>query len=147
MNNSDSAVTPVAATVTRPEHVFPTLTSGQVARMAAHGRLRRTTRGEVLVEVGDTAVPVFVVVRGELRRGRSEPRHAAWTVRTGVRLGATGWKPFGEARGVDVGTDGIARFDRSGMIRLVAGAPRRRHVLTLSSSDAGLRAYVFTFGP
>jgi hypothetical protein len=33
------------------------------------------------------------------------------------------------------------------MIRLVAGAPHRRHVLTLSSSDVGLRAYVFTFGP
>ena len=56
-------------------------------------------------------------------------------------------KPVGEARGVDVGTDGVARFDRSGMIRLVAGAPPRRHVLTLSSSDSGLRAYVFTFGP
>ena len=56
-------------------------------------------------------------------------------------------KPIGEARGMDVGPDGIARFDRPGMIRLVAGAPRRRHVLTLSSSDAGLRAYVFTFGP
>ena len=56
-------------------------------------------------------------------------------------------KPVGEARGVDVGADGVARFDRSGMIRLVAGAPRRRHVLTLSSSDVGLRAYVFTFGP
>jgi thiol-disulfide isomerase/thioredoxin len=55
--------------------------------------------------------------------------------------------PVGEARGMDVGTDGVARFDRSGMIRLVAGAPRRRHVLTLSSGDAGLRAYVFTFGP
>ena len=56
-------------------------------------------------------------------------------------------KPVGDARGVDVGTDGVARFDRSGMIRLVAAAPRRRHVLTLSSSDSGLRAYVFTFGP
>jgi hypothetical protein len=56
-------------------------------------------------------------------------------------------KSVGEARGMDVGTDGVARFDRSGMIRLVAGAPRRRHVLTLSSTDAGLRAYVFTFGP
>ena len=56
-------------------------------------------------------------------------------------------KPVGEARGMDVGADGVARFDRSGMIRLVAGASRRRHVLTLSSSDAGLRAYVFTFGP
>jgi thiol-disulfide isomerase/thioredoxin len=56
-------------------------------------------------------------------------------------------QPVGEARGMDVGTDGVARFDGSGIVRLVAGAPRRRHVLTLSSSDAGLRAYVFTFGP
>jgi thioredoxin family protein len=56
-------------------------------------------------------------------------------------------KPIGAARGVHVGADGVARFDRSGMIRLVAGAPRQRHVLTLSSRDAGLRAYVFTFGP
>jgi len=56
-------------------------------------------------------------------------------------------KPVGGAHGLDVGADGVARFDRSGMIRLVAGAPRRRHVLTLSSSDSGLRAYVFTFGP
>ena len=53
----------------------------------------------------------------------------------------------GDARGTDVGADGFARFDRSGMIRLVAGGPHRRHVLTLASSDAGLRAYVFTFGP
>src|SRR5262245_58009867 len=56
-------------------------------------------------------------------------------------------RAIGDARGMDVGTDGVARFDRSGMIRLVAGAPRRRHVLTLASSDSGLRAYVFTFGP
>ena len=56
-------------------------------------------------------------------------------------------KPVGDARGMDVGTDGVARFERSGMIRLVAGALPRRHVLTLSSSDSGLRAYVFTFGP
>jgi len=56
-------------------------------------------------------------------------------------------QPVGDARGMDVGTDGVARFDRSGMIRLVAGAPKGRHVLTLSSSDPGLRAYVFTFGP
>jgi hypothetical protein len=55
--------------------------------------------------------------------------------------------PVGNARGMDVGTDGVARVDRSGMIRLVSGASRRRHVLTLSSSDVGLRAYVFTFGP
>ena len=56
-------------------------------------------------------------------------------------------KPVGDARGADVGADGVARFDRSGMIRLVVGASRRRHVLTLVTSDPGVRAFAFTFGP
>jgi Thioredoxin like C-terminal domain/AhpC/TSA family len=56
-------------------------------------------------------------------------------------------KPIGDARGADVGADGVARFDRSGMIRLVVGAARRGHVLTLVTSDPGVRAYAFTFGP
>jgi hypothetical protein len=55
--------------------------------------------------------------------------------------------PVVETRGANVGTDGVARFDRSGMIRLVAGAPRAKHVLTLITSNPGVRAYVFTFGP
>jgi len=56
-------------------------------------------------------------------------------------------KPIGETRGADVGTDGVARFDRSGMLRLVTGASRQRHVLTLVATDPGLRAFVFTFAP
>ena len=56
-------------------------------------------------------------------------------------------KPVGEARGADVGPDGVARFDRAGMIRLLARAPRGNHVLTLIASDPGLRAYVITSGP
>ena len=56
-------------------------------------------------------------------------------------------KPVGEARGADVEPDGVTRFDRSGMLRLVARAPRGPHVLTLIASDPGLRAFVFTFGP
>jgi len=55
--------------------------------------------------------------------------------------------PVGLARGADVGSDSVARFDRSGMIRLIAGAPLKKHVLTLIASDPGVRAYVFTFGP
>ncbi len=56
-------------------------------------------------------------------------------------------QPVGETRGADVGPDGVARFDRSGMIRLVDHAQRTKHVLTLITSDPGVRAYVFTFGP
>ena len=56
-------------------------------------------------------------------------------------------KPVGDARGADVGADGVARFDRAGMIRLIAGAARGGHTLTLVLSDPGVRAFAFTFGP
>jgi hypothetical protein len=56
-------------------------------------------------------------------------------------------KPVGDARGADVGADGVARFDGARMFRLIAGASRRRHVLTLVTSDTGVRAFAFTFGP
>ncbi len=50
----------------RPEHVFPTLTPEQVARIAVHGRVRPIQRGEVLVQAGDRVVPFFVVASGQL---------------------------------------------------------------------------------
>jgi thiol-disulfide isomerase/thioredoxin len=56
-------------------------------------------------------------------------------------------KPVSDVRGADVGSDGVARFDGPRMIRLVAGAARRRHVLTLVTSDPGQRAFAFTIGP
>jgi thiol-disulfide isomerase/thioredoxin len=56
-------------------------------------------------------------------------------------------QPVAETRGADVGSDGVARFGRSGMIRLVSGAPRGKRVLTLLISDPGVRAFAFTFGP
>jgi thioredoxin reductase (NADPH) len=49
------------------ERLFPTLTSAQMARVAARGRRRTIARGEVLVEVGDKDVPFFVVVGGEIQ--------------------------------------------------------------------------------
>jgi thioredoxin reductase (NADPH) len=46
--------------------MFPTLTAAQIARIAAHGRVRSVQRGEVLVEAGDHVVPFFVVKAGHL---------------------------------------------------------------------------------
>ena len=60
-------LTPGAATVSRADRVFPTLTPQQVSRIATHGRRRSTTPGELLVEVGDKAVPFFVVLSGEVQ--------------------------------------------------------------------------------
>src|SRR6202163_4860498 len=50
----------------RVQQVFPTLTPAQIRRIATHGRMRVLHPGEVLVEQGDSAVPFFVVVSGEL---------------------------------------------------------------------------------
>jgi thioredoxin reductase (NADPH) len=50
----------------RVEQVFPTLTPAQIRRIATHGRMRVLHPGEVLVEQGDSAVPFFVVISGEL---------------------------------------------------------------------------------
>jgi thioredoxin reductase (NADPH) len=50
----------------RAEHVFPTLTPEQIARIAPHGRQRETRAGEVLVHAGDRVVPFFVVTAGQV---------------------------------------------------------------------------------
>ena len=68
MDTPDPAttLTPFPITVSRPERLFPKLTPAQLARFEAHGRRRSTTRGEVLVDVGDRIVPFFVVITGEI---------------------------------------------------------------------------------
>jgi thioredoxin reductase (NADPH) len=53
-------------TSTSIEKIFPKLTPAQIGRIEPHGRLRAVQRGEVLVEQGDTSVPFFVVIKGEL---------------------------------------------------------------------------------
>jgi thioredoxin reductase (NADPH) len=50
--------------VSRSEQVFPTLAPAQIARIAAHGRVRPVQSGEVLIEAGDPVVPFFVVTKG-----------------------------------------------------------------------------------
>jgi thioredoxin reductase (NADPH) len=48
------------------EKIFPKLTPDQISRIEAHGHIRAVQSGEVLVEQGDTSVPFFVVITGEL---------------------------------------------------------------------------------
>src|SRR6266404_6368936 len=58
---------PLPVQSSRPDHVFPTLSAAQIARIAPHGRVRSIQRGEVLVEAGDKVVPFFVVKAGEIQ--------------------------------------------------------------------------------
>jgi thioredoxin reductase (NADPH) len=50
----------------RLEHIFPKLTPAQISRIAPHGHTRTIQPGEVLVEQGDSTVPFFVLVSGEV---------------------------------------------------------------------------------
>lgn len=50
----------------RAERIFPTLTEAQMQRLASHGRPRSVRASEVLVELGDNEIPVFLVMSGEL---------------------------------------------------------------------------------
>jgi thioredoxin reductase (NADPH) len=50
----------------RNERAFPVLTPPQVQQLGAGGRRRAVTRGDVLLDVGDKTVPLFLVVSGEL---------------------------------------------------------------------------------
>jgi thioredoxin reductase (NADPH) len=73
MDTPDRSLTPLAAAVSRPERVFPTLTQAQITRIAPHGRRHPTTAGDVLVEVGQRPVPFFVVLSGEIQVLRPSP--------------------------------------------------------------------------
>jgi thioredoxin reductase (NADPH) len=53
-------------TSSRIEKIFPKLTPAQIDRIAAYGRTRSIQSGEVLIEQGDTSVPFFVVIKGEV---------------------------------------------------------------------------------
>jgi thioredoxin reductase (NADPH) len=57
--------TPITAT-SRVDHLFPTLTPGQVERIAAHGHPRHLDRDEVLIEPGEPIARFFVVRTGGL---------------------------------------------------------------------------------
>jgi thioredoxin reductase (NADPH) len=50
----------------RLEKIFPKLTPVQIDRISTYGHVRAIKPGEVLIEQGDTSVPFFVVITGEV---------------------------------------------------------------------------------
>ena len=87
------------------------------------GLLTRDMKARIAAAISGEIVVPFVAAETNLVMQPGQSGHAAVTV-------LLDGKPIVDARGTDVGADGVARFDRSGMIRLVAGVPQRRHVLT-----------------
>ncbi len=48
------------------DRIFPVLSATQLERIVSLGKRRTVTRGEVLVDAGQNAVPLFVVLSGEI---------------------------------------------------------------------------------
>jgi thioredoxin reductase (NADPH) len=91
------------------EHLFPTLTAEQMARLAARGRRRAIARGEVVVEIGEKNAPFLLVANGAIQVLR----------------------PSGDSEAVIV-THGPGQF--SGEANLITG---RRSMARIRASEAG----------
>jgi thioredoxin reductase (NADPH) len=63
---SETNSSPASVAAAPPDHMFPTLTPAQIARIGAHGRTRPLQDGEVLVEPGQQATRFFLVTAGRL---------------------------------------------------------------------------------
>ena len=65
-----------------PDEMFPVLTPEQQARVLSHGRIRKVTSGETLVELNQQPTKVFVVLQGRLEavriRDKTEEVFAVW---------------------------------------------------------------------
>ena len=93
------------AVASRLEHIFPTLTPEQVARIEAHGSVRPIRRGEVLVEEGAPVVPFFVVKKGQIEVVR--PARSGG----GRSFGVDGCSNSNQDQPVNLGSGGLRRPD------------------------------------
>jgi thioredoxin reductase (NADPH) len=136
----------------RTDQLFPTLNDDQLARIAAHGRRRRISAGEVLVRAGDPDVPCFVVISGQLdiyqREGGEEHRvaHPGPGQFTGEANMITGRRALFEIRARDAGE--VAQLERTQVSALMQLDPevggilmrafilRRVNLITTGTGDA-----------
>jgi thioredoxin reductase (NADPH) len=115
------------------DNVFPTLTAVQMARMAALGHRRRVARGETLVEVGDRAVPLFLVVSGEVQVLRPTDDGEELIVVhgpgqfSGEATTITGRRAIGRLRVAEPGE--IIEIHRDDFLRLVQADPELSEIL------------------
>src|SRR6186997_1680844 len=94
----------------RNQDVFPVLTAAQMARVAAHGRVRPLRAGDVLVQPGQLSVSFFLLRSGLLEIIR----------------------PDGPAREVIVATLSPGQF--TGEVNMISG---RRALFVIRARDAG----------
>jgi len=107
----------------RADEMVPTLTAAQIARIAAHGRLRQVQPGEVLVKAGDHTSHFYVVIKGqiELVRPTAETEEFVAIYGPGKFTGEvnllSGRRGFVEIRATEAGE--VIEVDRRDLLALV----------------------------
>ena len=107
----------------RDEHMFPTLTAAQIARIAAHGHMRKVQQGEVLVEPGVSTTRFFVVIAGQIEivqpSGATEEIVAVFRpgMFTGEVTMLSGRRGLAQIRAVESGE--VIEVDREQLLSLV----------------------------
>ena len=71
---TESQSTALPVTAEEEARMFPTLAPEHIAHIATHGIVRPITRGQVLIEAGDSTVPFFVVTSGKIEVIRPSDR-------------------------------------------------------------------------
>jgi thioredoxin reductase (NADPH) len=112
---------------------FPRLTQPQVARIAAQGRVRATSTGELLVRAGDRAPPFFVVLSGQVEITR--PDATADTLIVTYEAGQfsgemnllSGRRSLVQARVIQAGE--VIELDREHLLELVQRDPEIGEIL------------------
>jgi thioredoxin reductase (NADPH) len=112
---------------------FPRLTQQQVARIAAQGRVRATSTGELLVRAGDRAPRFFVVLSGqvEITRPDASGDTLIVTFEAGQFSGEmnllNGRRSLVQARVVEAGE--VIELDREHLLELVQRDPEIGEIL------------------
>jgi thioredoxin reductase (NADPH) len=123
VNAPDPLVPLVSTAPSQMERLLPTLTSAQIARIAARGRRRTVARGEVLVEVGDKNVPFFVVTSGEVHALRPSGASEILIIAlgpgqfTGEAILLTGRRAMGRLRASQSGD--VIQLEREQLLALI----------------------------
>jgi thioredoxin reductase (NADPH) len=105
------------------KEAFPILTPAQIARVAAHGRLRQVERGEVLIQAGERSARFFVVVAGQIEAVRfsGDSEDVIAIVEPGMFSGElnilSGRRSFGQIRASEASD--LIELDRDQLLALV----------------------------
>ena len=104
------------------EHVFPLLTAAQLGRVKSHGRVRPIAAGEILLQAGEPATRMFVVISGQIeaiRLGDVEQLVAVFGPRqfTGEMNTLSGRPSVGQIRATEPGE--VVEVHRDDLLALV----------------------------